>query len=208
MIRTGTGDIDIAAASDVQLLNPFASIYTAGTQVKPVATSILNPGGSVNLAANVPIVFPNTSGGDTITAILDGAAANDHSQIGVITYHPPVQDPVATYIFDTHTLPPGTVFTFPSGFTLPAGLPPQSTDPAGFDRATGAARQPKHCLARPQPRCATVGGIAAGVPITLTTSVVVTPSSGYTYNGQHFSAGHAVANGRSGERLFLIAPGR
>ena len=33
VIRTGSGDIDIAAGRSVQLLNPFASIYTAGTQV-------------------------------------------------------------------------------------------------------------------------------------------------------------------------------
>ena len=33
VIRTGTGDIDIAAGRDVQLLNQFATIYTAGTRV-------------------------------------------------------------------------------------------------------------------------------------------------------------------------------
>ncbi len=33
VIRTGTGDISIAAGRDVQLLNAFATIYTAGTQV-------------------------------------------------------------------------------------------------------------------------------------------------------------------------------
>jgi len=33
VIRTGSGDIDITAGRDVQLLNQFASIYTAGTQV-------------------------------------------------------------------------------------------------------------------------------------------------------------------------------
>jgi len=33
VIRTGSGDIDIAAAGDVLLLNQFASIYTAGTLV-------------------------------------------------------------------------------------------------------------------------------------------------------------------------------
>ncbi len=33
VIRTGTGDIDISAARDVLLLNQFATIYTAGTQV-------------------------------------------------------------------------------------------------------------------------------------------------------------------------------
>ncbi len=37
VIRTGTGDIDISAARDVQLLNPLATIYTAGTQAAPLA---------------------------------------------------------------------------------------------------------------------------------------------------------------------------
>ena len=36
-IRTGTGDIDIAAAGDVQILNPLATIYTAGTQASAIA---------------------------------------------------------------------------------------------------------------------------------------------------------------------------
>ncbi|MCB1079987.1 MAG: hypothetical protein KDM64_19360, partial [Verrucomicrobiae bacterium] len=43
VIRTGSGDIDITVARNVQLLNPFASIYTAGTQVAS-PTSIFNPG--------------------------------------------------------------------------------------------------------------------------------------------------------------------
>lgn len=33
VIRTGSGDIDIAASQDVKLLNQFATIYTAGAQV-------------------------------------------------------------------------------------------------------------------------------------------------------------------------------
>ncbi len=33
VIRTGSGDIDISAGRDVKLLNQFATIYTAGTQV-------------------------------------------------------------------------------------------------------------------------------------------------------------------------------
>jgi filamentous hemagglutinin len=43
VIRTGSGDIDISAARNVQLLNPFASIYTAGTQVAS-PTTVVNPG--------------------------------------------------------------------------------------------------------------------------------------------------------------------
>jgi len=38
VIRTGSGDIDIRTGADVQLLNPFASIYTAGTRVADATT--------------------------------------------------------------------------------------------------------------------------------------------------------------------------
>lgn len=43
VIRTGTGDIDIAAAGDVQLRNQFASIYTAGVGT-PDRTRIFTAG--------------------------------------------------------------------------------------------------------------------------------------------------------------------
>ncbi|MEI8292386.1 MAG: filamentous hemagglutinin family protein [bacterium] len=33
VIRTGTGNIDLAAGRDIKLLNPFASIYTAGSKI-------------------------------------------------------------------------------------------------------------------------------------------------------------------------------
>lgn len=54
VIRTGSGDIDIHAGRTVRLLNPFASIYTAGTQVADAGSvrsandfivPILNPAG-------------------------------------------------------------------------------------------------------------------------------------------------------------------
>ncbi len=35
-IRTGTGDIEISAGRDIQLLSPLATIYTAGTQAAPL----------------------------------------------------------------------------------------------------------------------------------------------------------------------------
>lgn len=38
VIRTGTGDIEIYTAKDVQLLNQFATIYTAGVQVQDSST--------------------------------------------------------------------------------------------------------------------------------------------------------------------------
>ena len=37
VIRTGTGDIDIAAGRDVQMLNPLGTIYTSGTQAAALA---------------------------------------------------------------------------------------------------------------------------------------------------------------------------
>ena len=43
VIRTGTGDIEINAGRDVQLLNQFATIYTAGVQVSD-ATKVITSG--------------------------------------------------------------------------------------------------------------------------------------------------------------------
>ena len=43
VIRTGTGDIELSAARDIQLLNPFAAIYTAGVSI-PNPTSVAASG--------------------------------------------------------------------------------------------------------------------------------------------------------------------
>jgi filamentous hemagglutinin family protein len=51
VIRTGSGDIDVAAGRSVRLLNPFAAIYTAGTQVQN-ATSVVG---------SDDFVLPNTA---------------------------------------------------------------------------------------------------------------------------------------------------
>ena len=78
VIRTGSGDIDVSTARDVQLRNQFATIYTAGTQVAdptaggtftvPVLTSVTSPpspvyqpqysfgGGNVNISAQNDII--------------------------------------------------------------------------------------------------------------------------------------------------------
>lgn len=57
VIRTGSGDIDIAAAGDVRFLNPFAAIYTAGTAVAD-ATSIHTQGDfSVPVAQPANLAF-------------------------------------------------------------------------------------------------------------------------------------------------------
>lgn len=52
VIRTGTGDIEIFTGRDVQLLNQFATIYTAGVAV-PSATTVFSAGDFV-----VPTVVP------------------------------------------------------------------------------------------------------------------------------------------------------
>src|SRR5262249_6196325 len=36
-IRTGSGDIEISAGRDIQLLSPLATIYTAGAQAAPLS---------------------------------------------------------------------------------------------------------------------------------------------------------------------------
>jgi filamentous hemagglutinin family protein len=54
VVRTGTGDIDIAAAKDVQLRNPFSTIYTSGVAL-PTPTSIFESNDFL-----LPIVAPET----------------------------------------------------------------------------------------------------------------------------------------------------
>ncbi len=68
VIRTGSGDIDIAAGRSVQLLNQFASIYTAGTRVtNPTLNGDFNlpltnqAGGEISFGANQqPTSYPAT----------------------------------------------------------------------------------------------------------------------------------------------------
>ena len=55
VIRTGTGDIDIYASKDVQLLNQFATIYTAGVQVQD-STTVFSSGDF-----SVPVVVVGNS---------------------------------------------------------------------------------------------------------------------------------------------------
>ncbi|MCB1203696.1 MAG: filamentous hemagglutinin family protein, partial [Verrucomicrobiae bacterium] len=83
VIRTGSGDIDIHAGRTVQLLNPFASIYTAGTQVAepnrifapndfvtPVLTASISQGGLGAVQANqtYPAQYAMAGGDVTLTA--------------------------------------------------------------------------------------------------------------------------------------------
>ncbi|MEJ1972677.1 MAG: hypothetical protein WDM96_09530 [Lacunisphaera sp.] len=71
-IRTGTGDISLAAGRDVQLLNPLATVYTAGTATAalngfevPVLTS--RAGDSTTTALYYIAQYP-TAGGDISVA--------------------------------------------------------------------------------------------------------------------------------------------
>lgn len=67
-IRTGTGDIDIAAGRDVQLLNPLATVYTAGTATAALAgfdvpTLTLSTADANTASLSYLAQYP-TSGGD------------------------------------------------------------------------------------------------------------------------------------------------
>lgn len=67
VIRTGTGEIEIFSGRDVQLLNQFATIYTAGVTV-PSATNVFTAGDFV-----APIVTPSSGStppqGDSLGAV-------------------------------------------------------------------------------------------------------------------------------------------
>jgi hypothetical protein len=67
VIRTGSGDIDISAGRSIQLLNLFASIYTAGTRVAD-PTAVFAPGDFVTPVLN-----------RTVSQINLGAAQQNYS---------------------------------------------------------------------------------------------------------------------------------
>jgi filamentous hemagglutinin len=84
VIRTGSGDIDIAAGRDIRLLNQFATIYTAGTLVQdptlggtfatPTPSLTSNSTGSLGAVQQpVPAPVQYTSGGGNVTL----SAGND-----------------------------------------------------------------------------------------------------------------------------------
>ena len=74
VIRTGTGDITISASNNVELLNQFASIYTAGTQAPAIAnfdTPLLFSDadlGQLGIGALYPAQYSQNGGNVTITA--------------------------------------------------------------------------------------------------------------------------------------------
>lgn len=81
VIRTGSGDIDINAGRSVQLLNQFASIYTAGTRVQDPTlggtfdvSTISQAGGTGSLGAvqqNYPVFYTMAGGHVNIHAGLN-----------------------------------------------------------------------------------------------------------------------------------------
>jgi len=78
-IRTGTGDIEISAGRDVQLLSPLATIYTAGTQAAPIPDfdlpNLAYPTGTAvgALQFSTPSLAQYSFGGGNVTL----AAQND-----------------------------------------------------------------------------------------------------------------------------------
>lgn len=87
VIRTGTGSIDIAAGRDVQLLNVFASIYTAGTQVAdptlggtfdiPNPRWLGSPVGALGaIQDRTPYAVQYTLGGGNVTIAAQGDIAH------------------------------------------------------------------------------------------------------------------------------------
>lgn len=95
-IRTGTGDISIYAGRDVQLLNPLATIYTAGTQAPALADfdapNLADPIRNSRLGAVQSPIYPaqfSLGGGDVTLAaqndiaryvLTNGALAPDSSK--------------------------------------------------------------------------------------------------------------------------------
>ena len=81
VIRTGSGDIDVHAGRTLQLLNPFASIYTAGTQVAnptgvfapgdfvtPILTGSISQGSLGAVQQTYPAQYAMAGGDVTLTA--------------------------------------------------------------------------------------------------------------------------------------------
>ncbi len=87
VIRTGTGDIEVAAGRDVQFLNVFASIYTAGTQVAeptlggtfdtPSTNLLGSPLGALGaIQDRSPYAVQYTLGGGNVTISAQGDIAH------------------------------------------------------------------------------------------------------------------------------------
>ncbi|MGH8048617.1 MAG: hypothetical protein ACREKL_15365, partial [Chthoniobacterales bacterium] len=87
VIRTGSGDIDISAGRDVQLLNQFATIYTAGTRIADPTlngtfvlpnltdnSSPLGPLGTKQQDVPYPVQF--TLGGGNVSIFAQGDIAH------------------------------------------------------------------------------------------------------------------------------------
>lgn len=55
VIRTGSGDIDVASARDIRFLNQFASIYTAGTRIASPTVSAESANHYFELPREVPV---------------------------------------------------------------------------------------------------------------------------------------------------------
>lgn len=84
VVRTGSGDIDVVAGRDIRMMNPFVSIYTAGTRVAQPETLFeagdfslpllrnpgvaLSQGGLGSLQQNYPVFYSMAGGNVALSA--------------------------------------------------------------------------------------------------------------------------------------------
>ena len=171
LIRTGTGDIDIAVGRDVQLLSQFATIYTAGSKVTPggATASTLNPGGSLSIGANLPLLFPNGTSGGSITATVDGSILINNPASGL-------------------AMPAGTVYTFAYGFSSNTGG--AAVRPSALQTEVSVSKLGAIVIV--PGAGGTIGGFAAGAKIYLTTNAdegaLIASGPGIAYQADGFGS--------------------
>ena len=102
-IRTGTGDIALAAGRDVQLLNPMATIYTAGTKAATLA------------GFDVPVLDSTV---DQVNAQKPYSAAQYSLGGGDVTIR--AQNDIARYVLSGTSTAPGITLVATSGKELPS----------------------------------------------------------------------------------------
>ncbi|HVS52042.1 MAG TPA: filamentous hemagglutinin family protein [Opitutaceae bacterium] len=122
-IRTGTGDIGIFAARDVQLLNPLATIYTAGTQA-PALANFDGP----NLAAPIR----NSKLGRTQTPIYPAQFSLAGGNITIAA-----QNDIARYALVNGALVPDSSREMPTNWLYRRGYVDPATGQFGATHAGG-----------------------------------------------------------------------
>jgi len=107
VIRTGTGDISINASGDFQLRTPFASVYTAGTQLLDQ-----NLGGSID----TPTPYFTSSGLDSLSLGSAQQVATDGS--GNVLY---LTDVAGNPVLDEDGMQIPVMNSYPAQFTYAGG---------------------------------------------------------------------------------------